>query len=211
MTVYKGSQKIKDIYFGKTKIGKIYRGSQLLYTSLAYPLDTVVFEKTAAGTYNVALEKGKYEVYCIAGGAGGWGRFRPDRFESFGGGSGSGFIGIINMVKGTYSITVGKGGGARKGNPAEFGSNSSIGNLVITYGGQSNYYGGPGGATPTVNTMILQQTLNKSGNAGAYGQATSKAGGAAVYMSYGKGGDGRSIGSSQGGYTGYVKIVYKGN
>lgn len=69
MTVYKGSQKNKDVYLGKTKIGKIYKGSQLLYTSLAYPLDTIVFEKTTAGTYNIALEKGKYEVYCIAGGA----------------------------------------------------------------------------------------------------------------------------------------------
>ena len=29
MTVYKGSQKNKDVYLGKTKIGKIYKGSQL--------------------------------------------------------------------------------------------------------------------------------------------------------------------------------------
>ena len=33
MPAYKGSQKIKDIYFGKTKIGKIYKGSTLVYAS----------------------------------------------------------------------------------------------------------------------------------------------------------------------------------
>ena len=33
MPIYKGSQKIKDIYFGKTKIGKIYKGSTLVYAS----------------------------------------------------------------------------------------------------------------------------------------------------------------------------------
>lgn len=211
MTVYKGSQKIKDIYFGKTKIGKIYKGSQLLYTSLVYPLDTVIFEQTAAGTYSVALEKGKYEVYCIAGGAGGSGiDILSASFASYGGGSGSGFIGIINMAKGTYSITVGKGGEARQINLGEFGSNSSIGDLIITYGGQSDYNSGPGGAAPTVNTAILQQTLNTPGNTGACVESTSSVGGAAVYMSYGKGGDGSSV-AAENGHTGYVKIVYKGN
>lgn len=109
MTVYKGSQKNKDVYLGKTKIGKIYKGSQLLYTSLAYPLDTIVFEKTTAGTYNIALEKGKYEVYCIAGGGGGWGYKSPSARAS-GGGSGSGFIGQISISKGSYEIIVGSGG-----------------------------------------------------------------------------------------------------
>lgn len=33
MPIYVGSQKIKDIYFGKTKIGKVYKGSVLVYAS----------------------------------------------------------------------------------------------------------------------------------------------------------------------------------
>lgn len=33
MTVHIGSKKIEDIYFGKTKIGKIYKGSTLVYAS----------------------------------------------------------------------------------------------------------------------------------------------------------------------------------
>lgn len=183
MTVYKGSQKNKDVYLGKTKIGKIYKGSQLLYTSLAYPLDTIVFEKTTAGTYNIALEKGKYEVYCIAGGGGGWGYKSPSARAS-GGGSGSGFIGQISISKGSYEIIVGSGGSSGS-NSGGSGGSSALGNIVKTFGGSGSGNYPAGGAAPNVTASIISTTLNKAGNGGSHKSGSlssaSAAGGASVY------------------------------
>lgn len=117
MPIYVGSQKIKDIYYGGVKIGKIYRGNTLVYTSLAYPSDTIVYESSTAGISTVELEEGIYEVYCIAGGSGGAavGGTSTNRAVAVGGASGSGFIGKVRLNKGTYKITVGAGGAGSSG------------------------------------------------------------------------------------------------
>lgn len=216
MPIYVGSQKIKDIYYGGVKIGKIYRGNTLVYTSLAYPIDTVIYESSTAGTSTVELKEGIYEVYCIAGGSGGAavGGTSTNRAIAVGGASGSGFIGKVRLNKGTYKITVGAGGAGSSGAyrytaTSVKGGDSSIGNLVITragevsleilvkaYGGESSTTNGTniavagnGGAVPSVNTSIISQTLNKAGNQGNIVRrwATSTAG-ASVYGSYGAGG-----------------------
>lgn len=217
MPIYVGSQKIKDIYYGGVKIGKIYRGNTLVYTSLASPIDTIVYESSTAGTSTVELEEGIYEVYCIAGGSGGAavGGTSTARAVAVGGASGSGFIGKVRLNKGTYRIAVGAGGAGSSGAyrytaTSVEGGNSSIGKLVMTrasevslknlvkaYGGESSTTNGKdiaiagnGGAVPSVNTsIIISQTLNKAGNQGNIVRywATSTAG-ASVYGSYGAGG-----------------------
>jgi hypothetical protein len=216
MPIYVGSQKIKDIYYGGVKIGKIYRGNTLVYTSLAYPSDTIVYESSTAGTSTVELEKGIYEVYCIAGGSGGAavGGTSTARAVAVGGASGSGFIGKVRLNEGTYRIVVGAGGAGSSGAyrytaTSVKGGDSFIGNLVIAragdvsleklitaYGGESSTtngnniaIAGNGGAVPSVNTSIISQTLNKAGNQGNIVRywATSTAG-ASVYGSYGAGG-----------------------
>lgn len=190
MPIYKGSQKIKDIYYGNIKIGKIYKGSTLLYTSLAYPLDTVLFESSTPGTSTVELEKGIYEVYCIGGG----GEGAVDQVTNKkGGGSGAGYIGVVSLEKGSYIVTIGNGQGG----------NSSISNVVTAYGGESSHHfvEGKGGAMPTITATEISYTLKTAGNGG-----NSLRGGASVYNGYGKGGDAGDWGNS-----GYVKIVYKGN
>ena len=209
MPIYKGSQKISSVFYGNQKIGKIYKGSQLLYSSLAYPLDTVLFESSTAGTSTLSLEEGIYEVYCIGGGGGGWGR----RGVASGGGSGSGFIGQINISKGNYEIMVGTGGagGAVSG---KTGGNSTIGDIVKTFGGSGSGNYPSGGAIPEISVTILSTTLNSAGNSGNHNSSStgivSAAGGASLYNGYGAGGlANRSGGKS--GTAGYVKIVYKGN
>lgn len=216
MPIYVGSQKIKDIYYGGVKIGKIYRGNTLVYTSLAYPIDTVIYESSTAGISSVELEEGIYEVYCIAGGSGGAavGGTSTNRAVAVGGASGSGFIGKVRLNKGAYQITVGSGGAGSSGAyrytaTSVKGGDSFIGNLVIAragevsmekvitaYGGESSTtngnniaIAGNGGAVPSVNTSIISQTLNKAGNQGNIVRywATSTAG-ASVYGSYGAGG-----------------------
>lgn len=217
MPIYVGSQKIKDIYYGGVKIGKIYRGNTLVYTSLAFPIDTIVYESSTAGSETITLEEGIYEVYCIAGGSGGAavGGTSTARAVAVGGASGSGFIGKVRLNEGTYRIIVGAGGAGSSGAyrytaTSVKGGKSSIGNLVITRAGEENLenlvtaYGGEssttngnniavagnGGAVPYVNTsIIISQTLNKAGNQGNIVRywATSTAG-ASVYGSYGAGG-----------------------
>lgn len=184
--LYKGSNKIGQVYKGNTKIGQIYKGSTLIWSSDPYEPDYVVYERTTAGTETInILGDGKYEVYCIAGGGGGsW---------FIGAGSGSGFIGIIQISKGELSVICGAGAGSRG-----TGGNSSIGNYIKSYGGKS---GKSGGAIPTISATVISTTLNVAGNAGG-----KNSGGAAVYESYGKGGGPRA-GS---GTAGYIKIVYKG-
>ena len=217
MTLYKGSTKIDSIFKGSTVISKVYKGSTLVYSYLAYPLNTVLFEKNIAGTYQLEVKKGKYEVYCIAGGGGGavYHLERPYPISSAAaGGSGSGFIGVINITKQTLTLTVGAGG-----NPDVDGGNSSIGSLVIAYAGKrgiansSGISGGAGGAQPTINTSIISQTLNSAGNTGG----TSRGNycyGPSIYNNYGAGGTARGDSNSPekyAGTAGYIKIVYKGN
>ena len=229
MPIYVGSQKIKDIYYGGVKIGKIYRGNTLVYTSLTYPIDTIVYESSTAGSKTITLEKGIYEIYCIAGGSGGAavGGTSTARAVAVGGASGSGFIGKVRINKGTYKITVGAGGAGSSGAyrytaTSVKGGDSSIGNLVTAYGGESSTTNGNnianagnGGAVPSVNTsIIISQTLNKAGNQGNIVRywATSTAG-ASVYGSYGAGGASTALnggGTHEDGSSGYIKIVYKG-
>lgn len=197
MPIYVGSQKIKDIYYGGVKIGKIYRGNTLVYTSLAYPIDTVIYESSTAGTSTVELEKGIYEVYCIAGGGGG---HQQSVYVYSGGGSGSGYTGQIKIPKGSYQIIVGAGGQGGRMSGTN-GGDSSIGSLITAYGGGAGSGGrGAGGSIPTLNATEVSSTLMSAGNNGSrYGP------GASVYGSYGAGGS-----SSNNGSSGYVKIVYKG-
>lgn len=217
MPIYVGSQKIKDIYYGGVKIGKIYRGNTLVYTSLAFPIDTVIYESSTAVATTITLEEGIYEVYCIAGGSGGAavGGTSTARAVAVGGASGSGFIGKVRINKGDYQIAVGAGGAGSSGAyrytaTSVKGGNSYIGKIVVTragepsleklveaYGGESSTtngndiaVAGNGGAVPSVNTsIIISQTLNKAGNQGNIVRywATSTAG-ASVYGSYGAGG-----------------------
>lgn len=230
MTVYFGSSKIKDIYWGSTKIKEIYRGSKLVYSSMSIKPDTVIFESAVAGNYNVEiLVNGIYEVYCIGAGAGGGSgyKFKSGAFQhcTLTGGSGAGFIGEIELTRGNYQITVGEGsnnaGDNNSGNySVNAGGNSSIDNLIISYGASGSTASGgssswsynisTGGDTPTINVPIISSTLNTSGNNGVHYDSTGHAsGGASVYNEYGKGGDANFGDYAYNGADGYIKIVFK--
>lgn len=193
-----------------------------------YNVGDVIFESSAAGTQNVYIAKtGKYEVYCVGGGGGFYCTFTTLRtgsilnhhlsltkrvYTSWGGGSGAGFRGIINITKGSFSMTVGSAGtGSATGSTPKSGGASKIGNLITCGGGGVKTSGTSGGAggTVTLNTTPISTTLNSSGNAGGYSKNTtspSATGGASVYGGYGVGGSNKSYN----GGAGYIKIVYKG-
>ena len=177
----------------------------LLLKSGPYKKDQVIFESSTPGTYNVEiLGKGKYEVYCIGGGGGGY--YKRDNRIVAGGGSGSGFIGIIKIEASTISVSIGAGGRYQSYD----GAGSSIGNLVITYGGGRGSTSSAAGAQPTINATIISTTLNSAGNPGERRAGSGPAaGGASLYNGYGAGGVGQ-MGINYSGVSGYVKIVYKG-
>lgn len=222
---YKGNTLIKKIYHGSIPIKKIYKGSQLVWQDAPYDINTVIFEQATPGTYQVnLLGAGSYEVYCVAGGGrGGYvSSRRPSSGKRFwavyGGGSGSAFVGIVKLSQGLLSITVGNNDTSR---------NSSIGNLITTYGGgdprkiaTSTSEVGHGGAIPTINTQIISQQINAKGNDGSSSGTPNISitcpGGASLFNNYGQGGIGQANGLDSNlvlttfGTSGYVKIVYKG-
>lgn len=194
--------------------------------SSPYEKEQVIFESAVAGTYEVELlAKGKYEVYCIGGGGGGahYGKSGfGSRHASASGGSGSGFIGVVSLLNGSYNISVGTAG-AYKGETypvrGSDGGDSYIDTLIIAYGGKGGYVpnletnagtAGAGGAIPSVTAETTAVTINTQGNTGRKEYASGStnpnlAGGASVYSGYGAGGT-----SGGNGTAGYVKIVWKG-
>lgn len=201
----------------------------LMGETSAYEDGQVLFESSTPESYNLNIEEtANYEVYCIAGGSGGVavGGTSTARSIAIGGASGSGFIGVVHLNKAMYPITVGNGGKGDSGTyrytaTSEKGGDSSIGNAIVSYGGEScttngntSAVAGAGGSIPTISVQIVSQTLKTAGNQGSilhyWGKSTP---GAAVYGNYGAGGssNAQSAGSSnESGNSGYIKIVYKG-
>lgn len=210
-TVSKSSyvSKSSTVTIGKTQT------TNVTLSEVPYVVDQVLYESSTGGastTLNIEVA-GKYQVICIAGGGGG---AYNSRFKgAAGGGSGSGFNCVLQLSAGDYQISVGSGGAKKSGSSTSSvegttGGDSRFGDCY-SRGGQGGYVsvyqpeGGSGGAAPTITYTISSTTLNTAGNAGSIGTSSSTSGGAAVYSSYGKGGNADSNGNA-----GYVKVVYKG-
>lgn len=188
-----------------------------------YTPDQVLYESSTGGastTLNL-LDDGKYQVICIAGGGGGASyRSKVASFTTYyndGGGSGSGFNCVFQLTAGNYAIAVGSGGAGKINGTATSGGNSRFGTCYAYGGGGARSDSsagsvGAGGNAPTLTYTRTTTTLNTAGNAGTATSGksdTNVSGGAAVYSSYGKGGDGKysAVGT---GTAGYVKVIYKG-
>lgn len=227
---YKGSTFIKKIYAGANRIKRVYKGSTLVWNLHPYEPNTTVYESSTGGaTTTLSLEAGLYRVICIGAGGGGSGGYNPAAgAKSTGGGSGSGFNCVFNLSKGNYAIAVGSGGtthsSAGTTSNGGNGGNSRFG-TSYAYGGGGSYTKnsytdsehtvGSGGSAPTITYTRTSTTLNSSGNNGSYASGmydATGAGGAAVYSSYGKGGQvgahKDSATTTTNGASGYVKVVY---
>ena len=204
----------------ETKSGSqtVENSTEILVNLSRYENGQVLFERTNGSSTSLTIsEKIDANVFVVAGGGGaaGW---NP---KSVGGGSGSAFIGRIIIPAGTYTINVGAGGGGRNIDSdgstltADTGGQSSIGSLVVTYGGtggcvgRDHFQGGEGGKMPAVNAQIVTTNLRVAGNNGSRIYSGSAPGGNSVYGGYGTGGSAVS-GSGKTGTAGYVKIVYVG-
>lgn len=182
-----------------------------------YTPDQVLYESSTGGASTTLelLDDGKYQVICIAGGGGGAGADASIFRNSSGGGSGSGFDCVFQLTAGSYAIAVGSGGASKTNGTATTGGDSRFGTCYARGGNggtatRTSHTGGAGGASPTITYSIVSTSLNIAGNSGATVSNSSTAnGGAAVYSTYGKGGNG-SYNSPVAGTAGYVKVVYKG-
>lgn len=208
MSIYKGSQKIKELYFGGVKIGKVYKGGTLVYQSCPYKAGQVLFESATVGTNSLnLLANGVYKVWIVGGGAGGAYKRNSSMGitlkQSKGGGSGACFIGTIRISKGSFNITIGAGGAGRSGSTDNHdGGQSNLGTL-ITAGGGVNINGG----TLTLNTSVLSSEISKNGNNGGVSSSSSCSGGASLYNGYGAGGK-VSGDTPSSGTGGYVKVQF---
>lgn len=183
MPIYKGSVKQKDIYIGSTKIGKVYKGSELVYQS-KLPAGAVLFESATPGNYTLEVKTTQsFHIDLVGGGGGsverpffGWGN----------GGSASYIYGDVVINAGTYALHIGKGM-----DPIPYGGSAPTNDTNTTFLG--NTAGGGSGAYGGTATVVT------SGLTGLNGSNTTATG---WINNYGAGG---SNGSS--GVNGYCKIV----
>lgn len=211
----------------RTKLTPLGAGKKSVYKK-----KQVIFEAKEPGNYNLELLiPGRFECYCVGGGAGALRNNLNKHYTfqqvSIGGGSGAAFIGIIRIPAGTIPIAVGNGGTGQSFNnnslnygvnsPALSGGSSSIGSLVTVPGATGGSTGrdqmnvSRGGSAPVITAEVVYEKLNSVGNNGeAVNRTTSSVkGGVSLYEDYGKGGDVIGI-SPQHGTSGYVKIIYLG-
>lgn len=101
-----------------------------LGTTIPYRQNEVIFEQAGGGQVNVEIKvNGYYEITCIGAGGGGVGiGSNGTGCAGCTGAAGAGFIGTINISKGTLILNIGNGGNKDGG-------------------GDSNKTGGTGGST----------------------------------------------------------------
>ena len=230
MSIYKGSEKLKDITIGSTKIDKVYKGSTLVFLKRHYTAGQTLFEKTAAGTYTFSLAHPARVCITLVGGGGGGISTSNSGGNGFAAGGGSGGYSYYETIleKGNYTVVVGDGGARalygqdNTDHTAGNGGDSSItipsGRLYAQggRGGFSRYQSNYGGASTGGAGGWGNAKSGKQGQRVGEAYNTATDGGASVYNGYGKGGNGCATnpgGSLQGnttnGGTGYVKIHAK--
>lgn len=169
---------------------------------------TTVFESSTAGDYTISLGAGRYEITCVGGGGAAAMRgVYDDKGYGWGGGSGGAYKGIFNLAAGSYNVIVGaannntkaQSGNTQTLNPSDTTTHDSSISGVLTCGGggaahYNTSYVGAAGAAPVFYIMPESTTLNSAGRAGSYNSggkgsaaAATCAGGASVYLDYGKG------------------------
>lgn len=233
-TCYSGSDEIEKIYHESDKIYYVYKKNQLVWRAKRYNKGETVFENSTGISTSVYLDDGYYDIICVGGGGAAAMRgVYDDRGYGWGGGSGGAFVGRFSIPKGTYNVVVGTANNNTKAqtsntqtsNPDDTSTHDSyIDGVVLCGGGGSGHYNtnyvGAAGASPVLTLTPVSTTLNTAGNAGNYnsgGKGSSPAavcaGGASVYLDYGKGqgcrtSEYRTARSWINGTAGYIKIVY---
>ena len=191
-----------------------------------YHAGDVLFESNQPQTKDIeVLSNAIYEVAVIgAGGGGGGGTYGSHhKHPGGGGGSGAGFVAVMRLQPGTYQLTVGAGGagGKQTNSSAPAGSSGTASLLVfgddalVSAGGGEGGAGAQNGRYTNGGTLTLGDNLEiKETKVSADGNDVEHVdiatGGAAVYETYGAGGNGVYKEAGTKGGDGYIKISYVG-
>ena len=191
---------------------------------LDFKVNENVISTTGTTAQNVTLNRGGYYRIAVVGGGGG-GATATKHSRGATGGSGAGFVGIVKLDAGNYTMTAGAGAAASGGynyNGYNGGASTfTVGTektvLISAGGGTGGVTDSRGGYAGTLtisdSLQIVSSEVRSNGNAGTgwYG-GSGGAGGASVYSGYGKGGDGGYIqwGSGYAGNSGFVELRYLG-
>lgn len=196
MSIHLNGQNIKELYYNGQKIKEAYYNGEKVLSSGITP-GTIVFESSTVGTYSVEIPvNGRYEVTLVGGGGSGSQEINSSFFSyASGGGSGACFQGVLQLSKGTYTVTVG-------GTTVAFNISAGLG------GDGVRASGGSGGVLDTSQaSSIISSTISSNGNSGGHDhRSTTKVfayGGSSLYGGYGKGSDSNTNNKT----NGYIKII----
>lgn len=187
MTVYKGSNKIRDrstfgIYKGNRPIKRIYKGSKLVYQFESYDPSTTLVNITNGQTATVTLKKGVYQLYAAGGGgsASQWGD--GGYIWARGGCSGGAVEGTFYLSEPkTFVCSAGTQTGGTAGTTPNNTTITINGVTAVTCVGGRNGYdssnGGTGGSASFTNALgsvscVATTGLNK-GSLGSYNGSAS--------------------------------------
>lgn len=153
-----------------------------------YKKEQVIFEKSVAGNYTVAIEAdGQYEIIAVGGG-GGCGQMALGSLQytiavSASGGSGAVIQGTFKLYKGNLAITVGALGQSATINTSgtaksTSGGTTSVGTICAVGGGNGGKagFGNPvvqeGGSAGVIisydKSALVSSTILSNGNAGTF-------------------------------------------
>lgn len=231
MTLYKGSQQIRDIgnfgvFYGNNPIRQIFKGSELVYQYHPFEPQSIIINKSESITVEHSLPQGRYYVEVV--GAGGSGKYRQGGYFAmvYAGGSGARFSAEIS-VKGdnhTISMVCGAGGQRADGGNSSF----SIDGVTVATGGGGKRgwpdssptqigYGGTVSSNTNIPNVVFSSVTSLNGNTGQHSDnagTSKKYGGASVASTgtYGKGADASSstAGSGVAGNNGWIFLKYLG-
>lgn len=112
MPIYKGSSIISKITRGGVGVDAVYRGASLIYSARTFPKDTIITNSSTGNeTGSFTLKnKQKFYVEMYGGGAGGSSSQRDSKWFYGPGGSGAGFVGVVELLQGVYTWKVGAAG-----------------------------------------------------------------------------------------------------
>ncbi len=196
----------------KTKITPLGAGNTV------YPKDFVVFESSTPGTYTFEIKKAQFEVTGSGAGGGGGGSAGKHAWYGQVGGSAAAFKGIVQLEKGTLTITVGTPGeggygSGRNAGPGTNGTATTVsvnGITLLTLGG-GNGGGGTGSGTGANNGAGGILTISKelkviSTQLQENGVAHSMV--SILGNGFGAGGNIRAASSGLPGTAGYIKVQF---
>lgn len=142
-----------------------------------YAINSSLIDTSIAGTYQITIRPGRYQVTLVGAGGGGVGCAHGGVWYYAAGGGGACFKGILQITySGAVTVTVGAGGisafnaSSASGDGAVSGGSSTISNILTAGGGEKG--SGTNASTPGTggiigsfsNSRVISSVIYSNGN-----------------------------------------------